>query len=415
MKKDMNNFWMIRGIGLFLIFIGFQHLHAQSIEEYLQLAAENNPGLKAKYTQFEKAMVQVSQSKGMPDPILSFGYFVSPIETRVGPQQAKFSLVQMFPWFGTLRANEARDTLTAHSQYQEFLNARNQLFYEVKSRWYPLYEVNQSVVVLQKDSLLLEQMKESVTARYQNGNARMTDVLGVEILLDEVRMNLHLLHYRKKMLTVQFNRLLNRQDSLEVFVADTLNWDENLAKVEMGDISSNPLIEAYALKIQSAEASEMAARKKGGPTIGLGLDYVMVGSNSNSIFTDNGKDAFMPMVSLSLPIYRTKYEGAIQMAQLEQSALEAGKLDLENQLASNYQSAMYDLVRSIEQVKLYAKNRKHTQMSLDLLWTAYQNSNQNLTEILRMQQNLVDLEIKENQSITEFYLALARLDYLTGK
>ena len=78
---------------------GFSTLtNAQSLDDYFKLAAENNPGLQAKYKSFEAAMQKVTQVSSLPDPNLSFGYFVSPVETRVGPQRARFSLTQMFPW-----------------------------------------------------------------------------------------------------------------------------------------------------------------------------------------------------------------------------------------------------------------------------------------------------------------------------
>ena len=76
---------------------------SQSLKDYQQLAVEQNPSLMARYKAFEVAMTRVQQINALPDPTLSFGYFVSPVETRVGPQRARFSLTQMFPWFGTLR------------------------------------------------------------------------------------------------------------------------------------------------------------------------------------------------------------------------------------------------------------------------------------------------------------------------
>merc|ERR1711974_383443 len=48
-------------------------------------------------------MQKVAQVNNLPDPTFSFGYFISPVETRVGPQRAKVGLTQMFPWFGTLK------------------------------------------------------------------------------------------------------------------------------------------------------------------------------------------------------------------------------------------------------------------------------------------------------------------------
>jgi len=46
----------------------------QTLEEYFRIAAENNPGLQAKYKEFEASMQKVAQVNSLPDPTFSFGY-----------------------------------------------------------------------------------------------------------------------------------------------------------------------------------------------------------------------------------------------------------------------------------------------------------------------------------------------------
>ena len=133
---------------ILLIAVGFHlSVYAQTLDDYFQVAAENNPGLLSKYKNFEAAMQRVTQLSSLPDPNLSFGYFISPVETRVGPQQARFSLTQMFPWFGTLSFQEEAASLSAEAKYQEFLDARNKLYYQVAASYYPLYELEKLISI----------------------------------------------------------------------------------------------------------------------------------------------------------------------------------------------------------------------------------------------------------------------------
>ena len=60
-----------------LIILGVTAGHAQTLDEYFEIAAENNPGLQAKYKEFEAALQKVHQVNSLPDPILSFSYFFS--------------------------------------------------------------------------------------------------------------------------------------------------------------------------------------------------------------------------------------------------------------------------------------------------------------------------------------------------
>ncbi|MDZ7774712.1 MAG: hypothetical protein U5L09_03395 [Bacteroidales bacterium] len=74
-------------------------------------------------------MQEIPQASSLSDPAFSLGVFLSPVETRVGAQRTKFSLTQMFPWFGTLKARGDAAALRAEARFQEFLEARNRLYY----------------------------------------------------------------------------------------------------------------------------------------------------------------------------------------------------------------------------------------------------------------------------------------------
>jgi cobalt-zinc-cadmium efflux system outer membrane protein len=85
-------------LGLFFMLISFTLSAQHDLDVYLQSAAENNPGLKAKFKEYMAALEVIPQVGALPDPTLALGYFISPVETRVGPQRLKISAAQMFPW-----------------------------------------------------------------------------------------------------------------------------------------------------------------------------------------------------------------------------------------------------------------------------------------------------------------------------
>ncbi len=63
-------------LALLLIIMG-HYLQAQSLEEYMTTAGQNNPSLKAKYNEYYSALEKVPQAGGLPDPELSFAMFIS--------------------------------------------------------------------------------------------------------------------------------------------------------------------------------------------------------------------------------------------------------------------------------------------------------------------------------------------------
>ncbi len=391
--------------------MGIQAQDVPGLYEYLEMAASGNPGLKAKYTRFEMAVEKVAQSNGLPDPTLSFGHFIQPIETRVGPQQAKLSLTQMFPWFGTLKANSQRDSLMAQSRYQEFLEAKYQLYYEVKSVYYPIYELYQTIRLHEENIKILENFKQISMVKYKNGIGSMVDVIRVDILLENARTEIEVLRSQKYPLEVRFNRLLNRDDSMDVYIPLDLKISKN--EIIGDSILGNPILRAYDLKIESSKAEQVVAKKQGNPMMGVGVDYVFVGNSENNI-QNSGKDAWMPMVSMTLPIYRKKYKSAVRSAELKQKALQLEQHDYENILMTDYELARYTLEIATEKLDSYQRQIQNAEMAIKILMASYSNSGKDFEEVLRMQQELLQYQKAQVVAMKEYHIALARLKYLTG-
>lgn len=389
---------------------------AQTLDDYFKIAAENNPGLQAEYKAFEAAMQKVPQVNTLPDPAFSFGYFISPVETRVGPQRAKFSLSQMFPWFGTLKARGDAATLQAEAKYQAFLDARNRLYFQVAAAWYPLYELNKWKQIEQENIDILESYKTIATTKFENGRGSMVDVLRVDIMLKDAETRLKILNDKEKPLLSTFNNLLNRNEYAPIVVADSLSIQELPAGISKDSLlNRNPVLAELDLKIKASEASEVAAQKQGLPNVGVGLDYVIVGEPSGMTSADNGKDVLMPMVSVSIPLFRKKYKAAERDARLMQESFSLQKENRLNTLVSEYDRAKFKLQQQQQLVQLYDKQISTTRQSLNLLFTAYGNSGREFEEVLRMQQQLLQYEKNKATALADFQVALAKINYLTAK
>jgi outer membrane protein TolC len=389
---------------------------SQTIDDYFTIAAENSPGLKVSYKAFEAAMEKVPQMGSLPDPNLSFGYFVSPVETRVGPQRARFSLTQMFPWFGTLKSQRDASALMAEAKYQLFLDARNKLYYQVSAAYYPLFELRQLELLEQDNIAVLESIKELANVKFKNGRTAMVDVLSVDIILKDATTNLSILHQKKRPLEVRFNNLLNRGEFESIEVADSLRLPILPAEYRRDSLPAmNPLLEALDLNIRASQAGEQVAIKQGLPKFGVGLDYVVVGERTDMSLPDNGKDVLMPMVTVSLPIFRNKYKATQNETRLMKESFVLQKEDLTNQLNSAYEMAWFETQKQIELIQLYDQQLLTTSQSLSLLLKAYSNSDRDVEEVLRKQQQLLRYKKMKVTALAAYYITLAELDYITAQ
>lgn len=397
--------------------LGFQGItHAQTLDDYFKIAAKNNPGLQARYLKFEAAMQKVAQVNSLPDPKLSFGYFISPIETRVGPQVARFSLIQQFPWFGTLAAQGNAANLLAKAKYQLFLDAKNRLFYQVAAAYYPLYELDEMIAIETENIRILESYKAITISKFENGKGAMVDILRVDIRMKDAKTNLSILKQKRKPLSTQFNNLLNRADDEPISFIDSLEvkpFPEDYRKDSL--IIKNPLIDNLDLKIEAGKAQEEVAIKQGLPKMGVGLDYSIIGSRTDVNLPDNGQDAFVPTVSLSIPIFRKKYNAAQKEAQMMRESYIRQREDVINNLHSTYEMAQFEVSQQFDLLFLYEQQIKETQRSLNLLFTAYGNSGQEFEEVLRMQQQLLKYQKFRATALVNYQTALAELNYITAK
>jgi outer membrane protein TolC len=388
---------------ILLVFLGVATMQAQTLDEYFKEAAENNPGLQSKYKEFEAALQKVHQVNSLPDPTVSFSYFFP----KMMSQRASISLTQMFPWFGTLSAQGNAAALMAEAQYQSFLDAQNQLFYEVSAAYYPLYELNRLREIEQKNIDILESYKSIANSKFKNGLAPMVDVLRVDIMLKDAITSLNILEMKEKSLKTTFNKLLNRDVTEEVAI-DTAFATETLQDSFRRDsiATNNPLLSALDLKIKASEASEIAIQKDGLPKLGVGLDYAIM---------DNGKNIVMPMISVSIPIFRKKYNAAKKEAQLMQDSYALQKMEVANSLISNYEMTWFEVQQQRELILLYDQQTKESNQSLNLLFSAYSNSGKDFEEVLRMQQQLLEYEKMKATAEVAYHTALAKLNYITAK
>src|SRR5690554_8078176 len=109
-----------------------------SLAYYLEVAGRNNPGLNASFMEYKASLERVNRSGAWPDPELEIGFFLKPMEIVGGRQVADFTLMQMFPWFGTKKAAQTEATHMAKMAYAQFTETRDNLYLGVYTNWYRL-------------------------------------------------------------------------------------------------------------------------------------------------------------------------------------------------------------------------------------------------------------------------------------
>ena len=402
--------------GILLLLITTAISAQEDLSNYLETAAANNPGLKARFNEYMAALEVAPQVKALPDPQVAFGYFIKPVETRMGPQRLKISVSQMFPWFGKLKAKENAAVQMAKAKFEAFQEAKSKLFNQVRSTYFNLYFTNKGVDITQENLKLLHTIQSMAMIKVEAGLVPAVDEYRIEMELGDLENQLALLKDKFYAQQVMFNNLLNTDTSSPVRIPEIL-WETEpaISKFAMLDSirAQNHQLLSLDLQAESLRFKKEVAELTGKPDFNIGFDYTFIGKGSNNLA---GKDAFMlPKVGITIPLYRNKYKAMVNEAVYLETSKKQEKIDKQNVLETVFEQTWKDLEDAKRRVELNIRQADLADKSLNLLETAYTTDNKNFEEILRMERKLLKYKLELEKARADKQAALSFIDYLMGK
>ena len=398
-------------IGLFACYgsayaTGIDHKE-DSLAVYIAEAIRNNPALKSEYQAYQAQMANAQGAGVLNDPQLSVGLFPQAMHHVNGKQLATITIMQMFPWFGTLKAGREQMEYKAQEAYQKFREKSLSTAFNVEKQWYSILATQEKVKAVKQKRALLNDIKKVAIYLYKNYTAgrdtKMSDQLRLDAEEERLKEQTESLENQLTLQKQQFNITLHRQqnaalslpDSIPLRQMPTFNWTE----IER----NNPKLAQYSAIQKAFKSQEEQTRAKGMPMIGVGLQYMLNGKVDMPMMPNmNGKDMVMPMVSVTIPIYRKKITSAIHSAQL-----------MERSAAYNYQSqldALQSTYLSIEQraddikrkLKLYESEVSLLNRTLELMQKEYATGAASLTDILQTTRESIDYDLLKAEANAQY-------------
>jgi len=403
---------------------------ADSLNHYLEVAALNNPGLNADFLAYKASLERVEQAGVWSDPQLDIGFFLKPMDIVGGSQIADFTLMQMFPWFGTKKAARSEATHMAQMAYEEFRESRDKLFLEVYSQWYNLSSLKQQLknngdnlkLLSQLEQLARQKMSTATTMSNQmGGSSGLSGVLRVQLEVAEIENNIESLLSEIEAEKAKFNALLNRSADFDVMVPDTIikvpflfNEMEAINEIER----QNPMLGMIMEEEQAYRAKSEMDKKMSYPMLGIGLQYMVIGKSSSPTMDQNnhngmnGMDMVMPMVSISLPIYRNKYKAK----QRESRYMWESAQEKYNNTLNTLQSDLFKFKQQLEdaerKITLYQKQKNLALTAYQLIIQEFVTAKSDLTNVIEVQRQLLDYKIKEAEAIADYNIKVAEINSL---
>ncbi len=410
----MKNYKLI--IGMFLLLVSSMVSAQGELNDYLLTAAENNPGLKAKFNDYMAALEVAPQVNALPDPQIAFAYFISPVETRVGPQRLKFAASQMFPWFGTLKARENVAVQSAKAKYELFEESKSKLFNDVKAAYFNLYFNQKAEEITLENIDILNTFQKLADIKIEAGLVSMVDAYRIEMEINELENQLALIKDKERFLETAFNNLLDVENSTHVQLPADL-WTTDFSYSKQATLDSIAQFNHQLLGIEFQQAALAYKREVAGlmgkPNVKLGFDYTFIGKGNKNL---SGKDAFVfPTVGVTIPLYRNKYKAMIQEVVYLEQAKTNEKKSKTNMLETLFENGWKDYLDGNRRIELYKTQLMFARKSLTLLETEYATGNKNFEEILRMERKVLKYNLEEEKAKADKQAAIAFMVYLMGR
>ncbi len=394
-----------------LLCFGVSLSHAQTLQDYLDIAKANSSEIQEKQYEFLLAKEHVNEVGNLDDTDVSLGYFLSTPETRVGSQITKIGVKQEFPWFGTLKAQ--KDVASAIAETKKFdieLTERDLLF-QVKAAYYELYQKEKTTAILKDNKQILSTYETMALSALENNRATMSDVLKIRVQKNELHSKIFQNFNEIIALSKNFNRLLQRDKATNLSLVDSLNvLDIQLPK---STIEQHPSLSKLEQLNSIYNNENTLINKEKLPKIGFGLDYVLVNERNHIKIVDNGKDIVMPKVSLSIPIFNKKYKSQLHKIQIKKEALVSKKNIQQKQLEMALEKGILELDNAILSVVAAQKNKKETQLAINVDLKAYETGILDYDKILKLQLQKIKFQLMEIDAVKRAFVAQAKTDYLT--
>jgi outer membrane protein TolC len=388
-----------------------------SLTIYLARALDGHPALESLSSARASVAASRSSATALPEPELSLGWMVEPVETRVGPQRYALGLRQSLPWFGTLglRGREV-DARTAEADAR--LAARRlAILQEVQTAWFELAWLGRAVETTREHLQLVTGWEEVARARYAAGEGAYEDLMRIQIELGAVEDRLRALRDREPAYAAALNAAAGLP--VETPVETPMDIPEVAplpADAELYDLQRrhHPDLRAADARADLFAARQELAGKAGYPRLSLGLDWIATDPSDVAI-PDSGKDPLVARLGLSLPIWRGSYGAQRDAAAAGAAAVAAERRDLVQTLQAALSRAVVDHRDAESRAALYRGTLlPRARQAFDALLSAYGAGEAGYLDLVDAARTRLEFALARDRALADRGIAEAVVHALTG-
>ncbi|MGB0777153.1 MAG: TolC family protein [Flavobacteriaceae bacterium] len=405
----------MRTLVYFLFFFSFS-ISAQSLDQCIDEMLENNPKLLAYSKAYEVSEEQTNTQVGMGETKVSFGYFATRPQTRTGEQVAKIGVSQGFNWFGSALLKKERSQDLSNAQYQEWIKARR-LLIEGFSLRYISAQFNMKYMRLISEQI---ELQKELQANFRNvlegsSNESLGDLLKLDIQLNDLENQLDNAVVYQKNLIKQMNVLMGREKDAQLVLSELPEFPNELPEIEKSQLEVHPEILKYEA-LQNALISEQELfSKQQLPDFTIGLDYIPVQAYDQAGLAGNGQDIFMPMLSMSIPVFGQKNKSKSKVLNLKQEQLNLDKKAKYDELDLMLEQTLMKREQAFNQLNSARQNEILYKEIVQIQYDQLASGKGSVKNLIKEQKEIINTGLEVQDAALKFFQSELRLAYLIGK
>ncbi len=387
-----------------------------TLANYAAYAQLNNPEVEAALARWRSALEKVSPARAWADPRLTLGYFARSVETRVGPQEQRFGLMQAVPWPDELSLRVQAALAAAEMERWRYEAVRSKVVLETVDAYFTYYYLEQAIAVTAGNMQLVAYLEEVIRARYRGGVGQHGALIKAQVELGRLEDQLHSLRDQLRPAAAMLNLALGRSMNAVVAVVDsplTREFDPEALRDSLR--LHNPQLQVSRAALQRAGFVIELAKKVSRPDLVLGLDYVRTGEGAG-MTRDSGKDPLVMMATVNLPIWRDKYRAEVRSAVARQNAARDDFSHSENQLLAKMETALYQWRESERKKALYRDNLIYkAEQAFNVTQQAFAAGKSSFLDLIDAQRILLEFQLAYEKARADGARRAALIDQLAGQ
>jgi outer membrane protein, heavy metal efflux system len=391
---------------------------ANTLSGYLEQALVGNDALQRARAEFRVSTEKSRQAGVLPDPKLAVHYYLEPVETRTGPQNASIGISQSLPWFNKLSLQRTRSDHDVAIAGAKLAAVELGVSREVKEAYIEYGFLGRSQRSITDNLELLRYLEGVARSRYVGGKTTFFDVLKIQIELAKSEEKAEALADQARPLRVHINNLLGLEPERARTMPGSLpqvvlSLDEDA--IHSLALGNAPLLQAAQQSIAKARAGKELAEKDFYPDFNFSLKTILTGSAEFGNPSDSGNDPIIAGLTLNLPVFRDRRHGKVAEQEARINSAQSFQQQQTRSLTAQIEQNLYAYREAQRKYSLYSDDLlPKVKQQLEVAVNGFQSGETTILELIDAEKSLLTFELAESRAVADRALAVARLESQVG-